>query len=443
MLRSKKLVRVRPSDLTRRLSVRRKVIIGVLVACLVGLTPCVASPSAFADSRSDLVEAQKRKQAEINQVRQQLAGVKDDISNAYMQILETENKIATAQIELQDAQDALGVARRESERVTSQLEAARGELDNIRQDIDEGNEKIEAARDSLGVLARAQYRGDTTPSTVELLVGSSSASDFLDSFATSHAITRTQTTALTEVEQITARNKTREARQVDVEKQIAELKEQADALVAQCEEKEREASNKKSSLEALQSSLNSQVRNFEAYGAQLESSIASKQKQSAQIAAQIAAIDAANRQARQAVSTPATGVASGKLIQPMVPGAVVTSHFGYRLHPILGYWKLHAGTDFAVGCGVPQYAPANAVVSAVGYGDPGAGNYVNFDLGVVNGHSWRVRTLHLQKIMVSPGQRVTQGQVIGLTGMTGGATGCHVHQEVYMDGTPINPLSVF
>ena len=61
----------------------------------------------------------------------------------------------------------------------------------------------------------------------------------------------------------------------------------------------------------------------------------------------------------------------------------------------------------------------------------------------VNGHTWQVKTLHLQKSYVQAGQRVTQGQVIGLTGMTGGATGCHVHQEIYMDGTPVNPLLVF
>lgn len=422
-------------------------VVGVITACLIALTPCVVSTPALADSRSDLVEAQKRKQAEISQARQQLAGVNAEISQAYIQILEMEGQIASAQVELKDAQEALGSARREAERVTGQLEAARGELDTIRQDIDEGNKKIDEVRDSLGAFARAQYRGETFPSTIELLVGSSSASDFFDSLAASQIITRTQLSTLSEVEKITARNKTREARQVDVEAQIGELKKQADILVGQCAEKEKEAADKKSSLESLQNSLNERVRNFESYSAQLQSQISTKQAESAQISAQIAAIDEANRKAQAAAAAQrqrsSGGVTSNGFIRPMVPGAVVTSHFGYRLHPILGYWRLHAGTDFAVGCGVPQYAPANATVSAVGYGDPGAGNYVNFDLGVVSGHSWRVRTLHLQKIMVSRGQRVTQGQVIGLTGMTGGATGCHVHQEIYMDGTPINPLLVF
>lgn len=438
MLGNKRFVRKQSSS--RRLS-RHRLEIAVLAFCLLGLAPCVVSTPAHADSRSDLVEAQKRKQQEINQARQQLAGVNNEISKSYVQILETENQIAAAQIELKDAQDALGSARRDAERVASQLEAARGELDGIRQDIEEGNKKIDDVRDSLGAFARAQYRGDTAPSTMELLVGSSSASDFLNSFATSKAITRTQSTALTEVEQITARNETREARQVDVEKQIGELKKQADELVAQCEEKERAAADKKKSLDALQASLNSQMRNFEAHSAQLQSQINSKQAQSAQISAQIAAIDAANRQASAAVSS--GGVTSGGFIRPMVPGAVVTSHFGYRLHPILGYWKLHAGTDFGVGCGVPQYAPANATVSSVVYGHPSGGNFITFNVGYVNGHNWQVKTMHLQKVLVSPGQRVTQGQVVGLTGMTGGATGCHVHQEVWMDGTPINPLRIF
>lgn len=421
-----------------RLGARRKLTVAVLAVSLLALSPCVVATPALADSRSDLVEAKKRKQQEIEQVRQQLAGVKDDISNAYIQILETESQIATAQIELQDAQDALGVARRESERVNSQLEAARGELDTIRQDIDEGNEKIEDTRDSLGVLARAQYRGDTTPSTMELLVGSSSASDFLDSFATSHAITRTQTTALTEVEQITARNKTREARQVDVEKQISELKEQADALVAEREAKEAEASKKKGSLESLQSSLNAQVQQFQSYGAQLESQISIKQAQSAQIAAQIASIDAGGGQA-------GGGVVTGRFIQRMVPSAtIVTSHFGNRWHPVVGGWWLHSGTDFAASCGTPQYAPANATVTNTYYDINGGGNTIVFNLGFVNGHSWVVKTMHLQtgSIAVSPGQQVVQGQFVALTGTTGYSTGCHVHQEIWRDGVPIDPLTV-
>ena len=414
-----------------------RVFIGAIVACLIALTPCVLSTPALADSRSDLVEAQKRKQAEISQARQQLAGVNDDISKAYVQILETENQIAAAQIELKDAQDSLGSARREAERVTGQLEAARGELDTIRHDIDEGNKKIGEVRESLGVLARAQYRGDTTPSTMELLVGSSSASDFLDSFATSHAITRTQTTALTEVEKITARNKTREARQVDVEAQIGELKQQADILVGQCEEKEAAATQKKAELDSLYSQLNQRAKEFEAYSANLQGQIAQRETESAQIQAQIAAIDAANRASGTNVNR------SGGFILPMVPGnTYVTSNFGYRWHPVTGGWRLHTGVDFAVGCGVEQYAPADATVAYIGYGSS-RGNYIVFNLGMVNGHSWQVWTLHLQtgSINVHVGQHVSQGQFVARTGATGGVTGCHVHQEVHIDGTPVNPLN--
>lgn len=423
----------RLSRMTMRSS---RFVIGALTVCLIVLAPCVVSTSALADSRSDLVEAQKRKQAEISQARQQLAGVNAEISQAYIQMLEMENQIASAQIELKDAQDALGSARREAERVTSQLEAARGELETIRQDIVEGNKKIADVRESLGVLARAQYRGDTTPSTMELLVGSSSASDFLDSFATSHAITRTQTTALTEVEKITARNKTREARQVDVEQQIGELKEQADILVAQCAEKEAAAAQKKAELDSLHNQLDQRTKQFEAYSASLQGQIAQRETESAQLQAQIAAIDAANR------ASGANVTRHGGFILPMVPGSTyVTSNFGYRWHPVTGGWRLHSGVDFGVGCGVAQYAPANATVSYIGY-DGSRGNYIIFNLGMVNGHSWQVWTLHLQtgSINVRVGQRVSQGQFVARTGATGGVTGCHVHQEVRIDGRPVNPL---
>ena len=182
--------------------------------------------------------------------------------------------------------------------------------------------------------------------------------------------------------------------------------------------------------------LNQRAKQFEAYSASLQGQISQKQTESAQLQAQIAAIDSGNR------STGANVTRSGAFILPMVPSnTYVTSNFGYRWHPVRGGWRLHTGVDFGVGCGVAQYAPADSTVAYIGY-DSSRGNYIIFNLGMINGHSWQVWTLHLQNgsIGVRTGQRVSQGQYVARTGATGGVTGCHVHQEVRIDGNPVNPL---
>lgn len=89
-------------------------------------------------------------------------------------------------------------------------------------------------------------------------------------------------------------------------------------------------------------------------------------------------------------------------------------------------------------------APADGVVTATvpAPGNSTHGNQIFINLGVVNGSSWVAVTNHLSGFNVSPGQAVTQGQVIGWTGQTGDVTGCHVHFEVWKDGTEIDPMTL-
>ncbi len=112
----------------------------------------------------------------------------------------------------------------------------------------------------------------------------------------------------------------------------------------------------------------------------------------------------------------------------------VTSGFGLRRHPILGYVRMHAGIDFAAGYGSPIYAVSDGQVSYAGW-HGGHGNYVRLDHGggLATGYG------HMSRIAVSPGTRVGRGQVIGYVGSTGLSTGPHLHYELLRNGHPINP----
>lgn len=115
----------------------------------------------------------------------------------------------------------------------------------------------------------------------------------------------------------------------------------------------------------------------------------------------------------------------------------VTSSFGMRRHPILGYRRMHAGLDFGGGYGSPIYAVSDGVVSIAGR-HGGYGNFVKLSHGGGLGTGYG----HMSRIAVRPGQRVARGQVIGYIGSTGLSTGPHLHYELYRNGVAVNPASV-
>ncbi|HVF93800.1 MAG TPA: peptidoglycan DD-metalloendopeptidase family protein [Sphingomonas sp.] len=115
----------------------------------------------------------------------------------------------------------------------------------------------------------------------------------------------------------------------------------------------------------------------------------------------------------------------------------ITSTFGLRMHPLLGFMRMHKGMDIGAAYGSPIYAAIEGVVAFAGRSG-GYGNFVKLShpAGLASGYG------HMSRIAVTPGQRVRQGQVIGYVGSTGISTGPHLHWEVWKNGAAINPRSI-
>ena len=125
--------------------------------------------------------------------------------------------------------------------------------------------------------------------------------------------------------------------------------------------------------------------------------------------------------------------ARGGFVMP-VAGAHVTSGFGMRFHPILGYTRMHQGVDLAAPWGTPIRAVADGVVAWAGpHG--GHGNFVRLEHAGAMGTGYA----HMSRIAVAPGEHVRAGEIIGYVGMTGLATGPHLHFEVYRGGQVVDP----
>ena len=137
----------------------------------------------------------------------------------------------------------------------------------------------------------------------------------------------------------------------------------------------------------------------------------------------------------------AQGVSVKKaLLRTPVDGARISSAFGMRRHPILGFTRLHPGVDFAVPSGTPIMASGDAVVVSAGWNAGGYGNFVVLK----HNATYSTAYAHMSRIAkgIKPGVHVRQGEIIGYVGMTGLATGPHLHYEVRVGNKPINPLSV-
>ncbi len=127
------------------------------------------------------------------------------------------------------------------------------------------------------------------------------------------------------------------------------------------------------------------------------------------------------------------------LLRTPMDGARLTSGFGMRMHPLLGYSKMHKGVDFGASTGTPVYAAGDGVVEKASWF--GAyGNYIKIK------HNGKLSTAyaHLSRYGagVKNGVRVRQGQVIGYVGTTGRSTGPHLHYEVIVNNAQMNPQSV-
>lgn len=118
-----------------------------------------------------------------------------------------------------------------------------------------------------------------------------------------------------------------------------------------------------------------------------------------------------------------------------VPWYVLTSPFGYRIHPIYGDWRFHSGVDLACSEGTPIYAARSGQVTAASY-NGSMGYYVQIN----HGDGYASIYMHMTHYIVSAGEYVSQGEVIGYVGSTGDSTGDHLHFGISYYGEYVNPM---
>lgn len=333
---------------------------------------------------------------------------------------------------------------------TENLAAAQHEYDrayaayvNAELRVDEVTARLLAARDRLRRQAVAAYAGGGEEDVSLALLMAEDAAEMSSGMVYAEAIV---------------------AHQHDLVRQVEGLREEVDALAVEADRAREsaeghrdEVAERRASLEAArqhlvdaraqaqleearQQDLLNQVRSKRS---EYEGRIAALNAENARIAALLREYQAALERQRQAQEQEEQEAAEqaelsdppgGPLLWPL-PGATVTSGYGYRIHPIYGTRRLHTGLDMGGAMGAEILAAGDGVVALAGVN----GGYGNC---VVIYHGGGMSTLygHQSRIGVSLGDVVERGDVIGYVGSTGVSTGPHLHFEVRMNGNPVDPV---
>lgn len=397
-----------------------------LALCLAGLM-AVPTGALAKSSKSLTIEKNKKKQEQM-QIKNKLNKEKSNISNT-----ESEKKSVSVDIENLDAKIQVTSAK------ISSLES---EIVRLNKDIAENQEKLEEAQvnlsentDALRMRLREMYkRGNVN--YLEVLLNSKDIEELLRNNEIISSIARADRELIEFIqEQIDTIKETKERLQIDKAKVSASRA----AVVNERQSYQAAVDAKNNYMKVLESNLDLYKAEFEKAQANWDSLDAEIVRLQKQIAEQKKAEEAAAR-ARKATRvhsniSVSSAPRNGQSYTWPVPGHYsISSPFGYRVHPILGYSKFHSGVDIPAPSGTPIVAAKSGTV-IMSKLMSGYGNVVMID----HGDTVTVYA-HCSALNVGVGDSVNAGDVVAFVGSTGLSTGAHLHFEVRVNGSPVNPL---
>ena len=395
-----------------------------LALCLATLM-AVPTGALAKSSKSLTIEKNKKKQEQM-QIKNKINKEKSNISNT-----ENEKKSVSTDIENLDAKIQVTSAK------ISTLES---EIVRLNKDIAENQEKLEEAQvnlsentDALRMRLREMYkRGNVN--YLEVILNSRDIEELLRNNEIISSIARADRELIEFIqEQIDTIKETEERLQIDKAKVSASKA----AVVNERQSYQAAVDAKNNYMKVLESNLELYKAEFEKAQANWDSLDAEIVRLQKQISEQKKAEEAAARRATRVHSniTVSSGPRNGQSYTWPLPGHYsISSPFGYRVHPILGYSKFHSGVDIPAPSGTPIVAAKSGTV-IMSQLMSGYGNVVMVD----HGDTVTVYA-HCSALNVGVGESVKAGDVIAFVGSTGLSTGAHLHFEVRVNGSPVNPL---
>jgi murein DD-endopeptidase MepM/ murein hydrolase activator NlpD len=336
-------------------------------------------------------------------------------------------KLVAAQRQLAAARGQLTGAQAIAASAAKDAGAAREALAGAQQQVLAAGTRVADKQTQIDAVVRDRYEAGPAED-VTMLIGSGDPNAYLERAGLLQSVIRGRDTELTELR----------AARTDLLASQAVVRDRAATVVA----REQAADRAVSHVAQIVAQANTAAHQLAALAAQRSATLTAAaadltadRQRVAQLQQESTNIAALIRQRELAAAggvTSTVRVGSEGLIYPVA--GPVTSEFGYRVDPVTGQYQLHAGIDLGVGTGTPIHAAKAGTVVFAGT-ETGYGNYTCVD----HGGGFSTCYAHQSQIEVSVGEHVTQGQVIGLVGSTGYATGPHLHFETRVNGEPEDP----
>ena len=379
------------------------VIAGILVIAL--LSSMIVSSLVYAGAAEDADELQDK----LSSLEDEKAAVKERIAELTKQADDVEATRAALQSEIDLTKEEIATVEAYIERLQQQIDVKTTELEAA-------EEALEQKEEEFALTVRTTYeQGDS--SYLQVLLNSTSFSDLLSRMEIITAIMED--------------NKKTVAEYTAAKEDIEQKKEELQATQDSQKEYQENLSYKVDELAASEAEQAALAESIEAYKAESEAEYDRISSEMQEVSSQIAALSAQ--------SAASGGVPySGTFVWPTPSCTTTSSAYGYRVHPIYGTVKFHAGEDIPASYGAEILAAASGTVTTAGWVS-GYGNYTVID----HGGGTMTAYGHQSSIIVSVGDYVEQGQVIGYVGSTGNSTGPHLHFEVYQNGSTVDPKSFF
>ena len=354
-----------------------------------------------------------------------IAGLQSEISRAKHKegVLTTE--ISSSSSQISSLQGDIGALTAKVAALQKDLDVHRAHLERLQDKYKEQTERYNLLRRSHQIalqkletrLVQLYETADTDE--LDVLLQSDSLSELIEQIDYFHTIGDADKQLADQLKTLSSQMRLARMMTASTRRDVAE----ATAVLARETEKQRAARDalvvRQNALAAARANQRSLLVTVRSQRERDEEDLSKMQAASAAIAAQIRAHQSAS-------GSGGNGTSSSGLIWPV--NGPITSGFGWR------WGRMHEGIDIGVPCGTPIHAAASGTVIYSGWMD-GYGNFVVID----HGNGLATAYGHQSAIYVSGGS-VSQGQAIGAVGSTGNSTGCHLHFEVRVNGSPVDPL---
>lgn len=374
-------------------------------------------------------------QSEINDLKSQKAALSEQSASYEATISSLKNK-KNAQVELKTALDSkLALTNQQIMNLEEQIKLHDALIERKTQEVDEAQVTADEQLEKYKKRVRAMEESGRY-NYVEVLFGANSIGEFLSLIDDIGDIMKSDKELEDSYKESVVNLKEAKAEYEEVQTELKQNKVECAQLKDQLQVDITQAAAVITSLQADINENASVLSELDSQESALQSQIQAKVNQ---LNEQKKAEEEANRNNNNGGSSGGSTTGTGNLVWPSYC-TYISSRQGPRVHPITGEYKNHGGTDIAASYGSAIYAAdSGRVVSSSDGWNGGWGNYVMID----HGNGMQTLYAHMSSRAVSVGQTVSRGQTIGYVGSTGMSTGPHLHFEMYVNGSRIDPQTKY